>query len=52
MKAGIFFTGTGPIAVVTSYDSFTNPDFVKKFYQKGILFILKDVFILKMLPVL
>jgi len=36
MKAGIFFTGTGPIAVVTSYDSFTNPDFVKKFYQKGI----------------
>jgi len=36
MKAGIFFTGTGPIAVVTSYDSFTNPDFVKKFSQKGI----------------
>lgn len=36
MKAGIFFTGTGPIVVITSYDSFTNPGFVKKFSQKGI----------------
>ena len=36
MKAGIFFTGTGPILILTSYDSLTNPDFVKKLSAKGI----------------
>jgi hypothetical protein len=36
MKAGIFFTGSGPVVIVTSYDSFTNPDLVKKLSSKGI----------------
>ena len=30
MKAGIFFTGSGPIVVLTSYDSLTAPNFVEK----------------------
>jgi hypothetical protein len=29
MKAGIIFTGSGPLLVLTSYDSFTNPQFVE-----------------------
>jgi hypothetical protein len=36
MKAGIFFSGTGPILILTSYDSLTNPDFVEKLSTKGI----------------
>jgi hypothetical protein len=36
MKAGIFFTGTGPILILTSYDSLTNLEFVKKLSSKGI----------------
>ena len=36
MKAGIYFTGTGPIVILTSYDSLTNPDLVKKLSSKGI----------------
>lgn len=36
MKAGIFFTGSGPILILTSYDSFTNPNLVKKLASKGI----------------
>lgn len=36
MKAGIFFTGSGPILVLTSYSSLTDPDFVKKMTAKGI----------------
>jgi len=36
MKAGIFFTGSGPVVIVTSYDSFTNSDLVKKLSAKGI----------------
>lgn len=36
MKAGIFFTGTGPILVLTSYDSLLNSDLVAKFAAKGI----------------
>ncbi len=36
MKAGIFFTGTGPILILTSYDSLTNPSFVEKLLTKGI----------------
>ena len=36
MKAGIFFTGSGPILILTSYDSLSNPDFVEKLSTKGI----------------
>jgi predicted AlkP superfamily pyrophosphatase or phosphodiesterase len=36
MKAGIFFTGSGPILILTSYDSLTNPELVKKLSGKGI----------------
>jgi len=36
MKAGIIFTGSGPILVLTSYDSFTNPKFVEKMKTKGV----------------
>ncbi len=36
MKAGIFFTGSGPVVIVTSYDSFLNPNLVKKLSSKGI----------------
>lgn len=36
MKAGIIYTGTGPILILTSYDSLTNPDFIKKLSTKGI----------------
>ncbi len=36
MKAGIIFSGSGPILVLTSYDSFTNPKFVEKMKTKGV----------------
>jgi hypothetical protein len=36
MKAGIFFTGTGPILILTSYDSFTDPYLVNRLAAKGI----------------
>jgi hypothetical protein len=36
MKAGIFFTGSGPLVILTSYDSLTNPNFVRKLFSKGI----------------
>jgi hypothetical protein len=36
MKAGIFFTGSGPIVVLTSYVSLTAPNFVEKLSAKGI----------------
>ncbi len=36
MKAGIFFTGSGPILILTSYDSLVNPLLVKKLQSKGI----------------
>jgi len=36
MKAGIFFTGSGPILILTSYDSLTNPELVHKLGSKGI----------------
>lgn len=36
MKAGIFFTGSGPILVLTSYDSLTEPSLLEKFKAKGI----------------
>ena len=37
MKAGIIFTGTGPILVLTTYPSFNDPAFVEKMSQKGIM---------------
>ncbi len=36
MKAGIFFTGTGPILLLTTFDSLTAPDLVDKLAAKGI----------------
>jgi len=36
MKAGIFFTGTGPILILTSYDSIDDPKLVEKLSFKGI----------------
>lgn len=36
MKAGIFFTGSGPIVVLTSYALLTAPNFVEKLMAKGI----------------
>lgn len=36
MKASIVFTGTGPILILTSYETLTNPDLVDKLASKGI----------------
>ncbi|MBW1867149.1 MAG: hypothetical protein JRE58_13400 [Deltaproteobacteria bacterium] len=36
MKVGIFFTGTGPILILTSYDSLKSPKLVEKLALKGI----------------
>ena len=36
MKAGIFFTGTGPILILTSYKSLDDHDLAQKLKQKGI----------------
>jgi len=36
MKGGIFFTGSGPIVVVTSYESFTSAAFLEKLTAKGL----------------
>ncbi len=36
MKSGVIFTGTGPILILTSYDSFDNPNLVEKLRVKGI----------------
>ncbi len=36
MKAGIVFTGTGPILILTSYESFQDPKFIEKLATKGI----------------
>ena len=36
MKAGIYFTGTGPILLLTSYGALNAPELVKKLSQKGI----------------
>lgn len=36
MKAGIIFTGSGPILVLTSYDSFKGQLFTEKMKAKGI----------------
>ena len=36
MKAGIIFTGTGPILILTTYESFKDPKLVEKLTVKGI----------------
>ncbi len=36
MKVAIIFTGTGPILVLTSYESLTDPAFIDKLAAKGI----------------
>jgi len=36
MKAGIFFTGTGPILILTTYASLDDPKLIDKLNQKGI----------------
>ncbi|KMY68435.1 hypothetical protein AAU61_01780 [Desulfocarbo indianensis] len=36
MKAGIIFTGTGPILILTSYSAFDDPAFIHKLEAKGI----------------
>ena len=36
MKAGIIFTGTGPILTLTSYDDLSDVKFSTKLAQKGI----------------
>ena len=36
MKAGIFFTGTGPILILTSYKSIDDPNLAEKLKLKGI----------------
>ena len=36
MKAGIFFTGSGPVLILTSYDSLTDSNLIEKLESKGI----------------
>ena len=36
MKAGIFFTGTGPILLLTSYEALDDPNLIEKLETKGI----------------
>jgi hypothetical protein len=36
MKAGIFFTGTGPILILTSYDALDDSKLIEKLSAKGI----------------
>ena len=37
MKAGIIFTGSGPLLILTTYESLTDPKLVEKLTNKGIL---------------
>ena len=36
MKTGIFFTGTGPILILTSYKELSDPNLAQKLSNKGI----------------
>ena len=36
MKTILMFTGSGPILLLTTYESITNPEFVNKLLAKGI----------------
>ncbi len=46
MKASIIFTGTGPILILTSYESLTDPNFIDKLAAKR-----KKKFIATELPI-
>ena len=35
MKAGIVFTGTGPILILTTYNSFADVELIEKLNLKG-----------------
>lgn len=37
MKAGIVFTGTGPILILTSYESLSDPKLAAKLARKGVM---------------
>lgn len=37
MKAGIIFTGTGPILILTTHPSLVDDELVEKLVQKGIM---------------
>ena len=44
MKAGVIFMGSGPILVLTTYESLSDPKFIEKLKQKGIKkFIAQEV---------
>ena len=44
MHAGIFFTGSGPILILTTYGTFTESDFLNKLQAKGIKkFVAREV---------
>ena len=44
MKAGIIFTGTGPILILTTYASFKDAGFIEKLDTKGIKkFIVREL---------
>ena len=44
MKAGIIYTGTGPILILTSYQSFRDPKLIEKLGAKGIKkFIAREI---------
>ena len=47
MKAGMLFTGGGPLVILTSHNSFTDPGLVRKLRAKGI-----EKFIVYELPIL
>ena len=36
MKAGIVFTGSGPMLILTTYDTFTDEKFAEKLRAKGV----------------
>ena len=36
MKAAVVFTGSGPILVLTTYESFADPEFIEKLDAKGL----------------
>ncbi len=36
MKAGIFYTATGPIAILTSHASLIDPELIDRLHAKGI----------------
>ncbi|MDX9752814.1 MAG: hypothetical protein RBU29_02570 [bacterium] len=36
MKAGVYFSGSSPILILTSYDSLTHPQLIEKLQAKGV----------------